>query len=336
MLLDVGIVVFKRWYQFFAKPKKILFYRDIVAPHGGHHKVADYFDHVRTAAGYTADIAFSERSRWDSTNPWFPEFQLLQVQFEPQDYDYVFLAGTDWQMYLSKELEIKKPVINLIQHVRHAEPAEDVHQFLSQPAIRICVSQEVADAILATDKVNGPVITIPNGLSLPELGAEKSWDVLILGIKQPALALQLAESLVPLDLRVLIVDKWIPRADLYAQMAASRVALLLPNPTEGFYLPALEAMHFCDLVVVPDAVGNRGFCIDGKNCLIPDYNLDALLLAFIKARYLLSDSNKLSSYKTAARETIEQFSSGQERNKFHAVLSQVDELWKRCDLKQAS
>ena len=35
--------------------------------------------------------------------------------------------------------------------------------YLSERAIRICVSQEVADAISATGRANGPILTIPNG-----------------------------------------------------------------------------------------------------------------------------------------------------------------------------
>jgi glycosyltransferase involved in cell wall biosynthesis len=39
---------------------------------------------------------------------------------------------------------------------------------------------------------------------------------------------------------------------------------------EGFALPPLEAMATGAAVVCTDAHGNRDFCVDGVNCLMPD------------------------------------------------------------------
>ena len=39
---------------------------------------------------------------------------------------------------------------------------------------------------------------------------------------------------------------------------------------EGFALPPLEAMATGGAVVCTDAHGNRDFCVDGENCLMPD------------------------------------------------------------------
>ena len=39
---------------------------------------------------------------------------------------------------------------------------------------------------------------------------------------------------------------------------------------EGFCLPPLEAMATGGAVVCTDAHGNRDFCVDGVNCLIPE------------------------------------------------------------------
>ena len=50
-------------------------------------------------------------------------------------------------------------------------------------------------------------------------------------------------------------------------MARARVTVLVPNPKEGFYLPALEAMALGTIVVCPDCVGNRSFCVAGRQLL---------------------------------------------------------------------
>ena len=39
---------------------------------------------------------------------------------------------------------------------------------------------------------------------------------------------------------------------------------------EGFCLPPLEAMATGGAVVCTDAHGNRDFCVDGVNCLMPE------------------------------------------------------------------
>jgi GT2 family glycosyltransferase len=45
---------------------------------------------------------------------------------------------------------------------------------------------------------------------------------------------------------------------------------------EGFALPPLEAMATGCAVVCTDAHGNRDFCVDGENCLMPEANPDAV------------------------------------------------------------
>jgi glycosyltransferase involved in cell wall biosynthesis len=45
---------------------------------------------------------------------------------------------------------------------------------------------------------------------------------------------------------------------------------------EGFALPPLEAMATGAAVVCTDAHGNRDFCVDGVNCLMPEANAGAM------------------------------------------------------------
>ena len=45
---------------------------------------------------------------------------------------------------------------------------------------------------------------------------------------------------------------------------------------EGFCLPPLEAMATGGAVVCTDAHGNRDFCVDGENCLMPEPDRERL------------------------------------------------------------
>lgn len=320
--------MFKRLLNYFARPKRVLFYRDYISPHGGHFKVADYFQHTCTTPGFCADMVFSERTVWNKNNPWFSSMTAVNNYYQPDGYDYVFLAGMDWQVYLASNPRKKRPVINLIQHVRHADPDADVYAFLTQSAIRICVSNAIASAIQATGHVNGPIFTIPNGLALPEIKVSaKVWDIVIVGVKHPGIAKEIYVALQSFGLKVLLIDTWLEREYLYEQMALSKIAVLLPNQQEGFYLPALEAMKYCDLTIVPDCVGNRDFCFDQQNCLMPAYNVEAICEAVKVAIELLGRKEKHAALYACAQKTVTDYSLERERIAFQDILTKVDRLW---------
>jgi hypothetical protein len=304
--------------------RSVLFYRHFDQYSGGQQKVFDYFSHLRAVDEYQADISFSESSLWDDTNPWFPDYR--RVDFSPGQYDYLFLAGMDWLPYHECGIDPDKPVINLIQHVRHARSDEDVYPFLKNKAIRICVSPEVEAAI--GDLANGPITTIANGIAIPEIECEKTNDVYVAGYKNQALAKALADQL---GNAVVCQTEHLPRREFLNQLAASRIAVVLPHPTEGFFLPALEAMKLADIAIVPDCVGNRSFCIDVEkdngNCLMPTYDVDALAKAIERAKNILNDEEKLTRLKNNAIVTVNNHSLAHEREQFLELMSHVDELW---------
>jgi len=178
----------------------------------------------------------------------------------------MFLAGLDWLSIGEAERDhFSRPIINLVQHVRHSDPQDPRCAFLGHRAIRICVSPEVATALCATGRVNGPIFTIPIGLHLsvfpePVPRATRPYDLVIAGLKAPLLANALAGALKVQrpELRLLSLTGWIPRLAFLEALGAARPALLLPSPKEGFYLPALEAMVMRTIVLCPDVEGNRG------------------------------------------------------------------------------
>ena len=308
---------------------RVLFYRDFRQYTGGHQKVADYFRHCQLRPGLAPAISFSDSSVWDNTNPWLAVRSKITA-FTPSNYNWLFLAGLDWQRYRQSGIDPKLPVINLIQHVRHAEPTSDVYPFLTERALRICVSKEVEDAIRATGRVNGPVVTIANGHAVPQQPVDREYDVFILGVKQPGLAKLLTQSLqLQLGLSVAVVHEQTPRAEVLAYMACSRVSVVLPNHTEGFYLPALESMALSDVTVVPDCIGNRSFCFDGINCLMPVLELEPLVRAVQEALAITKDKPRLRALKRAAHIQLKEHSLERERQQFYKLLDDLPALWAR-------
>ena len=305
-----------------------LFYRHYPYHTGGQQKVADYFSHLLGTPEFRPAIHFSAESMLPPGNPWEALGSPASVAYAPADYDYIFLAGMDWQQYLP-HAHLRKPVINLIQHVRHADPAQPMYPFLAEPAIRICVSEEVAQAILATGRVNGPVYVIANGLELPELApVPKTIDALVLALKQPPLGAEVAAALSAQGYSVTRVDELIPRGELLQLMNASRLGIVLPHQTEGFYLPALEAMRYCSLALVPDCVGNRSFCRDKENCFMPaTIDAQAVLTAAGEAFTLLQQPDACAVMQARAQATAAQHSLTTERQQFLTIALQLDELW---------
>lgn len=302
--------------------RRLLFHRDFRGYTGGHGKVWDYFNHTAEHTGWSAAVYLTAGSL-DQHNPWRVHPVPVDLQWSPQSASVLFLAGLDWNAYPTDEAA--KPVINLIQHVRHADPADSLHRHLSRRAIRICVSQAVADAICGTGLVNGPVRVIPAAIDLDELpqAAPGRHGVFIGATKQPELGRMLLARLQEQGRDATLIDQWLPREHYLALMAQSRVAVVLPSPTEGFFLPGLEAMALGCATVVPDCIGNREYVRPGVNALAPAAQLDALVDAISQ----LDDARYAAKLIAAGKATAATFGLDAERARFHALLDEVDRLW---------
>jgi hypothetical protein len=307
--------------------KTVLFHRDFRAFTGGHLKVWDYFNHVAASPQHESRIAFTADSKWDATNPWV-ESKSSVTKWEPEKADVLFLAGTDWRALAAADrAKFSKPIINLIQHPRHAEAGSELRGFLKHRAVRICVSHEVADAITATGEVNGPVFAIPNGLDLqtiPHPPINRKIDIFISGFKAPELAKEVDAALKGEAPNTLCLTDRLSRAEYLAHLSNAKTAVVLPRPREGFFLPALEAMACGAIAVCPDCVGNRSFCENGVNCFRPDYDRDAVVNATIAASRLTE--NERATMLEHARATTRQHSLEKERASFLKILAQIDKL----------
>lgn len=290
---------------------------------GGHGKVRDYFEHARAHPGWRPRVHFSDGLEHPE-NPWQDVPDLIDREWQPERAWAMFLAGIDWQRY-PVDLPAM-PVVNLIQHVRHGDPQEDVYPFLTRRAVRICVSQPVADAILATGRVNGPVFVIEAGLRMPEClpRPEPRRGVFIAALKQPELGRALAAELEAQGHVVDLCDSFISRHLYLQRLAAAEIAVLLPNRTEGFYLPALESMALGCATVVPDCIGNRAYLQPETNALVPGWELADLVGAVAR----LGDPLLRRSLLTPGIETAARFRMDEERQRFYGILDDLDAHWR--------
>jgi len=74
---------------------------------------------------------------------------------------------------------------------------------------------------------------------------------------------------------------------------------------EGFCLPPLEAMATGGAVVCTDAHGNRDFCRDGENCLVPEPTRESVTAAIAR---LLADAELRRRLGDEGRRTAQEYS----------------------------
>ena len=307
----------------------VLFHRKYRRFHGGHLKVWHYFNHVLAAPGFDARIHFDVNSSWDESNPWTQALDRVVEKVDGIDPDALFVAGRDWQrLDECGLLERGIPILNFIQHLRHAAEWSIQSDYLDRKAIRLCVSQEVADAVVAAGS-RGPTVVIPNGVDVPIVDSDgpdaRLVDLLIAGLKQPVMAARAAEHLAAPGRSIKVLTEHVSRDDFLEAMRRARVTLFLPNEEEGFYLPALEGMALGTIVVCPDCIGNRSFCLPGVNAFRPAYRFDDMVRDAETAMML--DRPAAEALRRAATATARNHSLDVERERFHQVLANLDALW---------
>jgi len=302
--------------------KKLLFYRDFKGFSGGHLKIWDYSNHTKASGICVPMIYMTPDSLRDSSNPWVANGATVLNNWMPTEVDALFIGGMDW---LAVPEDYNNPIINLVQHIRHGFPEDPRYAFLRRRATRICVSQQVADAIVSTGQVNGPVVTISNGLDLANLplpAKKRDIAVLIAGYKEPNFAESLFNLLNSIGIKSICLTRQLPRPEYLSLVARSSVTVFLPNRIqgEGFYLPAIEGMALGSFVVCPDCVGNRGFCLNEVNCLQPTYDLGSIVASCQDALIRISNGSAVSIL-SAAFHQVHQHSIEEERRLFLRVLS---------------
>ncbi|VXD18737.1 conserved hypothetical protein [Planktothrix serta PCC 8927] len=318
-----------------TKPSRqsILFYRDYGGFTGGHLKVWDYFNHVTFSQNYSPSIYFTPQSSWDKNNPWLNLEQSF-ILSQPLEYpDLIFMEGLDWQL-LDERYKHNSPIpiINLIQSVRHAYPDNPRYPFLQYKAIRICVSPEIKQYLEIQAKVNGELLVIPCGLDRTQIPESLDWEqkddhILIAALKEPELGQTLKIELEKIGKKVELLTAQLTRTEYLDKLNRARITVFLPNQKEGegFYLPALEGMAVGTLVICPDCIGNRSFCISGYNCFRPHYRVESLLNAIQQA--LQYSQSQVQEILTHAKQTANEHNLLKERQAFLEVLDNIREIW---------
>jgi hypothetical protein len=268
---------------------------------------------------------------WNETNPWWRSPEALVGPREEPAPDVLFLAGMDWRaLEPAQRAHSRAPIINLIQDFRAVREDGQLREFLSHRAIRICVSEQIAEALRGKTSPDGPILTVPIAIDHEQLPharpvEQRSTDCVVLAFKDPPSGRVIARRLARSGHRVRLLDRPLPRAALLEAMAEARVSVHLPASVEGAYMPALESMALGTAVVCPDAVGNRSFCRDGDTCLVPRRRRRAIVRAALDA--LRAPPEELEPMLSRGREESVRRGLPSERARFLEILDRANQLW---------
>lgn len=283
--------------------RTISFHRKYYSYTGGHQKVKDYIEHFK-AANFRP-ILYTEGSP-PTHSKLFSDLSdvTYQTSYNPAEASIAFLAGMDWKPYLESDAS-HTTTFNLIQHVRHSDKNSPLFQYLSQPAIRLCVSDAVKNAI--EPYANGPCHTINMGIALPAIKQKRNNDLYILASKQPDLGKTIFEWAIAKGFTAILHDKKETRTSVLNEMASAHTTLALPNETEGFFLPSIEAMFYSNSAVVPYCVANSEYHNVASNLIIPKYNISSIQQAVLTSLHqnkVITTIRKRIGYQIVKRYTL--------------------------------
>ena len=236
------------------------------------------------------------------------------------------ISGYGWDRFIPDRFHANPPfrVVYLLQSFARLDPSDSQFEHLFHPAVRIAVSDSLAQALRALDApVNGPIHTIPAGIDLTELkSGTRDIDALVVGMKQPGFARAFQKLAEEAGLCTTCLDAPLPRGEFLAYLARARIVVCCPEAREGFYLPALEAMALGALTICPDVEGND-YCMDRVNCLKPAYGLDAMVDGLVQAASMPQPDAR--AIVENARATARRHDLRYERARFQRLLRGIME-----------
>lgn len=266
---------------------RLVFFVPSDQPVGGIAKVLDYAVH---AARQDREVVFccNDLSYPNLTSPLFdkPYFKRFgdsiricdSENLGPRADDILFFTLPSSHerlsmLYASVGLS-KASFIHLLQNVRLSNTAFDngySFRLLPKPMHRICITQEVVDAVSPYVGALDMLELIPHGFDFDAFARAPEQDDPI-SINFNTFKGPLGGKIVQrynTDARVTKV--WVSNPGIswqHLQRNYRKTSLFLgtPLPEEGLYLPGLEAMAAGHFVITPDAFGNRFYCDFEENC----------------------------------------------------------------------
>jgi GT2 family glycosyltransferase/glycosyltransferase involved in cell wall biosynthesis len=208
-----------------------------------------------------------ERARHAVLDSYRPEFRYMTI--------------SSWNRERLRELDLDAELI---------PPGIDLDTFRLRPDV-----QRREDMVLALGRTN-PLKNLPLTLAAWRSLGPSRPELCLFGIEPEILDAQLARD------GARYVSS--PSDERVGELLSQATVFVQTSVHEGFALPPLEAMATGGAVVCTDAHGNRDFCVDGVNCLMPEPTPAAVGAAL---RRLLDDGELRAQLGRAGIETARDY-----------------------------
>ncbi len=230
----------------------------------------------------------------DIETSYYPDDEVVRHavldSYRPE-FHYMTISG--WNRERLRELGLDAELI---------PPGIDLDTFRPRPEV-----QRRADVVLALGRSN-PLKNLPLTVAAWRALPEPRPQLCLFGI-EPELAgdpgMRYVES---------------PSDEQVAELLAQATVLVQTSTHEGFCLPPLESMATGGAVVCTDAHGNRDFCRDGENCLMPAPERDAVRDALAR---VLGDPQLRERLGRAGVETAQEYAWERRIDALEAFLEGV-------------
>lgn len=209
-------------------------------------------------------------------------------------HEFRYLTTSAWNTERLRELGLEPAVV---------PPGIDLETFRELPDV-----DRRRDLVLALGRTN-PLKNLPLTLAAWRSLPEPRPELCLFGIEPQTAPRERGVSYIesPSDAQV---NELLNRATLFLQTSSH----------EGFCLPVLEAMAAGCPAVATDAHGNRDYCEDGLNCLMPDAGTASVAAAVAK---LLGDDELRQHLAAAGRDTAAAYGWPKRMDELERFFEQV-------------
>lgn len=236
----------------------------------------------------------------DIETSYYPDDEVsrnaVMDSYRPE-FRYMTISG--WNRERLQELGLSAELI---------PPGIDLENFRPRPDVA-----RRADMVLALGRTN-PLKNLPLTVAAWRALAEPRPELCLFGIEPELVGGERGMQ----DQGLRYVES--PSDEQVAELLAEATVFVQTSTHEGFCLPPLESMATGGAVVCTDAHGNRDFCVDGENCLVPEPERAAVSEALAR---LLGDAELRARLGQAGMQTAQEYAWERRIDALEAFLEGV-------------
>ncbi|MFI5010467.1 MAG: glycosyltransferase, partial [Solirubrobacterales bacterium] len=290
------------WFDLRAPVRTFEFYEELIEALAGQEaiKVATWWNTAAPVWMASVLKGIPVYFVQDIETSYYPDDEVVRhavIDSYRPEFRYMTISG--WNRERLAELGLEAELI---------PPGIDLGNFRERPEL-----ERRADMVLALGRTN-PLKNLPLTIAAWRALPQPRPELCLFGIEPELVGGERGMH----DAGVRYVDS--PSDEQVAELLAQATVFVQTSTHEGFCLPPLESMATGGAVVCTDAHGNRDFCVDGENCLMPAPEREAVSGALAQ---LLGDPELRARLGRAGMKTAREYAWERRIDALEAFLERV-------------